>query len=83
MTRPDFCENEDEPHALNWVADNFAICPGCNMLFARQPGVLVWVYDKWACALADELARHQTTLAAADLGYRPDDPVPLPADDDL
>jgi hypothetical protein len=83
VTRPEFCENEDEPHALNWLTPDFAFCPGCDLLYARQPGVLVWVYDPWAIALATALAGAQATESAALLGYSPDEPLPLPlADED-
>ncbi len=81
MTRPALCENAEDPHALYWMTPDFAYCPGCDLLYTRQPGVLVWVYDPWACALATELARAQAALAAAELGHPPGDPLPLPLDD--
>jgi len=83
VNRPELCENADEPHALNWLTPDFAVCPGCDLLYARQPGVLVWVYDPWAGTLATALAVEQAKTAAAELGYRPSDPLPLPSDDDL
>jgi hypothetical protein len=76
-----FCTSADEPHTLTWLTKDFAHCPGCNLLYTQQPGVLVWVYDPWAVALADALAQSQAREEAARLGYSPDEPLPLPVDD--
>lgn len=82
MSRPFCCNSADEPHTLNWVTPDFALCPGCDLLYTRQPGVLVWVYDPWAVALATALAAAQSDAAAAELGYGPNDPVPYPECDE-
>lgn len=55
--RPALCEGAGgEPHPLQWLDGGFALCHGCGLLYASQPGALVWVYDIWSCRLADRLA---------------------------
>ena len=72
--KPALCEAEP-PHALDWLTDEFAYCPGCDLLYVRQPGVLVWVHDVWMGRLADaliqarleiELLRQGLTMKEAD-----------------
>lgn len=66
--RPELCEHEEDPHALNWLTDDFAYCPGCDLLYTKQPGVMVWIYDPYACRLADAVMAAKTRELAASLG---------------
>jgi hypothetical protein len=71
--RPALCEGAGgEPHPLQWLDGGFALCHGCGLLYASQPGVLVWVYDVWSCRLADCLAAAQLERDMARLGLSPD-----------
>lgn len=81
--RPGSCGSEFDggPHALDWLADDFAYCPGCDLLYARQPGTLVWVYDPWAIRLATALAALRADAAAAAAGLSPADVAALIAGD--
>ena len=81
--RHEICDRFDAPegaHTLNWINGDFAYCPGCDLLFTRQPGILVWVYDPWACRLATALLAAQAESQAVRLGYLGGE-VPLPVDD--
>jgi hypothetical protein len=78
----DAIDTPDGPHTLNWITDDFAYCAGCDLLYTRQPGIIVWVYDPWAGRLADALMAAQVDLAAERLGYT-HDTIPYPSSDDL
>lgn len=78
--RPELCEYDDEPHTLDWLTDDFAYCAGCDLLYTRQPGVLVWIYDPWACRLAEALMRARAQATAAELGLPKDFASALPDD---
>ncbi len=47
-----------EGHDLRPLGGEFCWCRDCDMLFHRQPGATVWVWDRHALALARLLDSH-------------------------
>jgi hypothetical protein len=68
---PEWCESPDGPHPLDWLTPDFAYCHGCQALYCRQPGTLVWVFDPWAVRLAEALAAARGRLAEYAAGLTP------------
>ena len=71
MPRVHACEalgEDEEAHPLDWLTEEFAWCPVCEMLFVQQPGTLVWVYDAWSVRLAREVVRLKGQLEMQRLG---------------
>lgn len=59
------CGGED--CALQDLDEKFLYCTSCEMLFVRQSGALVWIFDAWAIDLAHSLSAANFREAAARL----------------
>lgn len=53
--------------ALQDLDEKFLYCTSCDMLFVRQSGALVWIYDAWSVDLALSLAAANFRAATASL----------------